>query len=622
MRPRQQGSFAPYKSGIVELKGGINENVSSLELQGGELLNCKNYMMAEGGYGGYKSIRGYERFDGILKPSAYESQVLLLYNCSVPILAGDIIEGVTSLETAEALGDGRLQEGAYIDGDATVRVEVPPSDFTIDEALEVSSVTVGYLEIDIDATGGTDMDHDAIEYARGQVTQVPGEGSILGLHIFKSLAYAFRKKVGLAQVGLYVESGAGWTEIDTSASPLVYSAGEHDFHFTNYNFYATAGTYSMYWSDSVNKARGYNGTSVVVIDNSGMDPNDKPLNIIAHNFYLFLVYPGGSLQHSALGDPTDWTVPGEIGTGNDITNLVSGVQSSLVILMEEGISVLSGIVASDFSLSVFSPKSGAYHKTAQRLLGTVYFTDDRGVTTLEATDTYGDYAANSISQRFKVTLQSKLELLKTSTVSRDLNQYRLFFTDRTQIIMSFEAKEFIGATFVEYNKSVDVLGSGEDVYGADKNIFASDDDTGYVYRMDSGTNFDGEAITCRMSTAFYHYGSPRQWKAFKKATMEIFAEDNQEFNVKVDFDYNEATGARTIWYLPLIYNPEGGAIYGESIWGVMKYGVSAAATNRLPVYIQGVGTNMSYKIISNETYRSQHVIQNIITDYSVQNRRL
>jgi hypothetical protein len=139
--------------------------------------------------------------------------------------------------------------------------------------------------------------------------------------------------------------------------------------------------------------------------------------------------------------------------------------------------------------------------------------------------------------------------------------------------------------------------------------------------MDSGTSFDGVAILCRLSTAYYHYGSPRMYKTFKRATAEIAGESGQQFLMKVDFDYNELGSPRTLWFEPEIYTGNGGAIYGTGIWGLMKYGLAAIA-NRVPVYIIGVGTNMSYKIVSQETYRRQHIIQNFITDYEMNSRRV
>jgi len=385
----------------------------------------------------------------------------------------------------------------------------------------------------------------------------------------------------------------------------------------------------MYFVDGVNQARQYDiyTDTMTTIDNGGMSSQglDAPIDIASHNFHLFLGYIGGSLQHSQLGEPLVWDgVLGarEIGLGNELTNLVAGVQSALLIYCEEGIRVLHGNSIDDFVLESFSETSGALPFTALRLLGTAFFVDDRGLSTMEAVENFGDYAANSISQRFKQTLLSTAHTITQCSVSRDLNQYRIFFDDKTGIIVSFEGREFKGATFTEYPIVVNVLASGEDTEKTDLTIFASDDDSGFVYKMDSGKSFDGVAITCRLSTAFFHYGSPRNYKAFKRATIEIAGEANQEFDIKVDFDYNELGSTRTIWYSEGIYNPEGGAVYGDGVWGIMKYGTGLVATNRVPLYLQGVGTNMSYKFISSEEFRSQHIIQNIITDYELVGRRI
>lgn len=620
-----QLKFAPYKSAIVDLKGGINENVSSLELSAGELIDCKNYMIAEGGYGGYISIKGYERFDGALKPSTYESLVLTISDCPMGILGGQTITDASG-STAIALEDGKVQSGTYLTGDAVVIVQVRKGlgDLHNGEALTTVDGAVGTLSITEVIAGGTDAYHAGIEWCRLQVQEVPGEGAVLGLCVFEGKAYAFRKKVGVATMGMYVEDSNGWLEIDTSGSPLVYSEGAHEFHFTTYNFLATSSSFSLFWVDGVNKARAYDSTTVSIIDNTGMDPNDRPINILAHNFHLFLAYRGGSLQHSKVGDPTVWDGSlgaGEFGCGGEITNMKVGVQSSMVITLSEGIRILTGTTIDDFNLGTFSDKSGAKPKSAQRLLGTIFLLDDRGVTTMEAVQEFGDFGANSISQRFRQSLFKNRHTLTTTLVSRDMNQYRLFFEDKLAIFVSFEGKELRGATLVEYNKVISVAGQGEDTVGREYIIFG-DGTTGFVYQMDSGTSFDGSPITCRMSTAYYHYGSPRQLKAFKRATIEVTGDSGQEFDLKVDFDYNEAGSPRTIWYTPMVYTVSGGAIYGEGKWGIMKYGVGAAATNRVPVYLIGTGTNMSYKLISNETYKGQHIVQNIITDYALVGRQV
>ncbi len=636
-----QIKFGNYKTSIVDLRGGINENVSSLELLSGELIDCKNYMIAEGGYGGYRSIKGYERFDGSILPSRYASVVLKIVDAPLVITEGQLITGGTSGAEVTALEDGVPVSGSYIDGDAIVFIEclIETSDLETLEDLTTISGAVGTLNRIIDIEGGTYENNLAIQYISDMVEEVPGELGILGLHVFDRKSYAFRKKVGVDEIGLYVESDIpadnGWLEIDTSIDPIVYSGPtSHDFKFTNYNFYASdvSGpgytlTYTMYWVDGFNQARLYDGSNpVVTIDNPGMSSQgiDAPINIVAHNFHLWLAYEHGSLQHSVLGNPTDFlgvNGAGEIGLGNEITNLVAGVESSLLIFLDEGIRVLLGNTIDDFVLDVFSVHSGAFKRTAQRLLGTVFFLDDRGLSNVQAVQEFGDYGANSISQKFKNTLLNSKHNITATVTSRNLNQYRLFFDDRSSIYVSFEGKELQGATFIEYPIAVNMAAQGEDIDKNDLIIFATDDEQGFVYRMDSGKTFDGTAIGCRLTTSFYHYGSPRQWKAFKRATFEVSAENTQEFYMKVDFNYNELGNPNTIWHTPTIYNSSGDAIWGSTKWGTMIWG-AGTVTNRVPLYIQGVGTNMSYKVASNENYREQHIIQNIITDLEPVGRRV
>lgn len=446
MRPIRRIPFASYKSSVVELRGGINENVSSLELMPGELADCRNYMIAEGGYGGYTSIKGYERYDGKGKPSEEESYNLTLINASNGITDGDTLTATSG--TYEALEDGRVISGSYVGGDAEVQVQVrlTTGSFNIGEVLSVGATPVGTLHGAPLIDKYTDELHAGLEKRRSEVIEVPGEGNILGVHIYKGLIYTFRKKTGVNQIGMYVEDAtSGWLEVDTSGDPLLYdSTKEHNFRFSNYNFSANTDALSMYWVDGHNKCRAYDGTTVTTITNANMTViGDSPTHVIAFNNHLHLVYQGGSLQISTLGDPTDWTTsPTEIGTGSIITNLVVGVQNSLIIYMERGIKVLTGTSSADFQLSTFSQRSGAREDTAVRLLGTHFFLDDRGLTTLEATDMYGDYSANSISQRFKQTLLSPVRNSTVAFVSRDLNQYRICFDDRIGIIVSFEGKEF------------------------------------------------------------------------------------------------------------------------------------------------------------------------------------
>lgn len=528
----------------VILDQGLNENITSIELKGGELIQVYNYELIEGSSGGYRSLRGYERFDGQTKPSSVYA---------------------------------------------------------------------------------TEDDHTAQDAARAAITEVPGEGSVLGVHLYDGKVYAFRNKTGGATAGMYVESPSGWVEVDTSASPLNPNG---DYNFITYNFQGTTGSTRMYWTDGENEARMYDGTTVTVISNSGMGVDDKPINLAAHNNRLFLAYRLSSLQYSTLGDPTDWTTgAGEIGLGGgtasgggtlgkEITDLQVSVQNSLIVFCEDAIRILSGSTPTDWVLEAFSDQSGAFPHTSKRMFGTVFFMDDRGVSTLEAVQEYGDFAANSISERVKKTLINNKQNVTVSTVHRATNQYRLFFNDGLGLIFSFLNKKLRGITKLLFPHPVVCATEGK---GPQKNnlvFFGSDN--GFVYQMDIGTSFDGAPIEAMLYTAYYHYKSPRNWKRFNQLTFEIATGDPTTFYIRPYFDYGGPEYAKAAE--ESFQTLGAGGIWGEDKWGSLRLGGSRD-TNRYYYNQLGIGTNMSLYLSTSETYKEQHTIQNFICDFSLLGRQ-
>lgn len=616
----------PVQSEVVVLEGGLNENISSLELRGGELISSFNYMIREGSYGGYTRIPGFERYDGTTLPSEYESYIITLENCSVELEDTDSISGATSGATATIVGAPALISGTYTSGDAVVVVEalIGAGTFEAGEDIETTEV-VGTLRYVDSQVGGSEDHHEALDYHRSLIAAVPGSGNIIGLHLYRGTLYAFRNHTDGLTAKMWAATSSGWIEVSTAEEPLAPSGTK--FKAINYNFYATVGSSSepnqmMYWVDGVNQCRSFDGTTVVTIDNVGMSGHtsgdiDTPLNIAAINNRLFLAYAGGSLQYSTLGDPEDWiTSSGEIGLGKEIVDLITSVGNSLIIFCNEAIKILTGQTPDDWVLETFSETSSASYNTVKDFLGTVYFLDDFGVTSLQGVDAFGGFKASTIDYKVRRTIEAYKGLVTTACVSKDKNQYRLFFSNDYGLYFSFLQNKLRGISLVKFDRPVLKVTEGMNASDEYCIFFSSED--GYVYKMDSGTSFDGEEIESLIVTPYYGYKSPRLWKSFKRITFEIYSENEVEFRVDFKFDYGQPEYPRSISYTKDTY-PVGGR-WDVGLWDVMLY--SGGEIDRQPLYIHGIGTNMSVRLYTSSAFYRPYTIQNFITDFTINRRQV
>jgi len=527
--------FQSVKTDIVVMDGGLNENVSSLEMKGGELISCENYYITEGSTGGYVSVPGYEVYDGHPSPSL---------------------------------------------------------------------------------VGASELDHAAQDAARALIDEVPGIDPVLATVYFKEKLYAFRNEAGGLTAAMFVETAAGWIEIDTSADPL---EPDGKYTFLQYNFLATEDTLVLIWTDGVNQARMFDGTTITTLVNAGMGADDKPTFCAVWGERLFLSYRGGSLQCSTSGDPTDFTAdPVELGIGYEITSLNPIVGGTLVIFCDTAIRTLSGnsTITADWVMQTFTTTFGAYPYTVCDLFDTLIFMSDYGVTTLSAAQEYGDFAANSLSSKVKKTLERYKAQITCAVVLQHLNQYRLYFSNNRFLIFSFLNKKLRGVTKGQYLTSVHTVATGKDSLDNVLHFFTSS--TGFVYKGDVGTSFNGSNIKTRLATAYYHYKSPRSWKAFQRVMFELSCQSDITACVRPTFDYFDLQLPKTS---EDFFDVTGlGDVYGEGIWGTFKYS-GAELTTRNTYYFQALASNMSINFGTDNAFYRQHTIQNFITDYTIVGRQ-
>lgn len=552
----------PVRDGVVILTGGINESITNLELREGELLVCDNYFELDGPYHGYTSLPGYEVFDGTEAPSD--------------------------------------------------------------------------VELIIDPETG-DIDDSDRETRRSEILAVPGRERVRGVHMFKGEVYAVRDGATGGK-GVYKESPTGWTllndgQVGKAGVGDLNPGGECDWVNSTLSKYpdVTGDDYPppmtnvpcFFMVDGVSKPISYDGVVIRVIDDvnlpsdSNFPPNPVyPTHVSAFDNRLWLAFPGGHLFFSELGDAGSWdgtAGAGSIPTGDEITDLRVAPGNVLVVFMRNSTKIVyiaekpTGDYA--YQLKEFSTRSGALFNSSDRLLGEIYYIDDRGPTTMSATDQFGDFGASSITKKVQRTFLEKKDLFACGVVQRRLNQWRIFFDDGTGMCFTFHQKKLKGAGYFTYPDPVLCVTEGEDEDGTIQMYYGSSD--GFVYHLDSGTSLNGALIETLFTTAYYHYRSPRKQKRFMRLLFEMSAQNGTVFHVRTDYDYKSILSPKNSEQIPEITGF--GGTWGIDKWGSFIYGDTYVQNPML--YIQGYGVNMSVILRTSEKYKSPHIVHNFIADY-------
>ena len=544
---------------------------------------------------------------------------------------GETLTGGTSTATATIgaviITSGYWGDRLYFDGGkaeftvgSTVTGGTSSATATILEVVVaygswVEQNALGYLVIENIASGPFVDNEDITDAVIGQAVADGGNvnrANAAGYLVLNSVTN------GPFQNNEAITDGAtGSATADGVNAALTLPAGGR-YEFINYNFYGASNLAKMFFVNGVGKAWSFDGTSTVEIT-TGMT-TDTPNHIIAHKGRLWLSFPGGSIQYSSTTDPYSFDPivgAGEIGLGDDCVGFSIVPGDSLSAYSRNSTHIFQGSPnTSSFVINRQAGNSGAVEWSLQEMSGAIYC-DDRGVTSLQATDTYGDFNNNVISRLVTPYLEPRIDNISASTIVRDKNQYRLFFDDGTALFFTFSMEGLKGITIINYGKEVVATCSSEESDGREVLFFGSTD--GYVYQADSGTNFDGSEVLAYFRTSYYQYGTPNKNKRFRRITFQVDSESaTSSFAFSPDFSYAEVS-------LPtpssMADTLEGGGTTWSSgsIWGTFRW--SGPIVGEIDFYIDGNGRNMGLLVSTEHTYEPIHTFNGAIVDFSIFNRR-
>ena len=334
------------------------------------------------------------------------------------------------------------------------------------------------------------------------------------------------------------------------------------FDIERYNFGGNVSMFRVYWTDGVNRCHEFDGDAAVPID-TGM-PGDAPELVCAHAGTLFLSF-GSSLQTSGeplQDDPTigpyRWTATvgaGEIGIGDEIVGLLSmrgdDVSGALIVATKTRIGMLYGNTAATFQMRTFIDDYGAQPWSMQQVTQPL-FMDDYGISSVASSQSYGRFQDRSISHLIRPFVESRRGTTSCSMVCRDKTQYRIYFVDGGGVHCSFAGSKLAGMMPVQLPIVPFCAFSGINATGQEEMYIGGGD--GFLYRMDSGTSFNGANIEARLTLPFSSKGNARVLKSFKKVATEMKSSSYARICIGYELGYGVSRYLQPS-VVPLAYAP-------------------------------------------------------------------
>jgi len=435
-----------------------------------------------------------------------------------------------------------------------------------------------------------------------------GSGIVLGISTYKN-----QFVVAARGANVQFSSGSGWTNIATNRT----SAGRYSF--VTYDF---DGTENLAMADGVNDAAIWDGSSYVTITASAGGTKPTAPDIVqefkGHLFFGGMSNSPHTVKFSAPFNENDFSAAsgaGEIAFGSDVVSL-KPFREALIIFCKNEIYKLIGSSSADFQIQPITRNIGCLsHFTIQEIGGDLIFLAPDGLRTVAGTERIDDIELGTISKQ----VQPRLNALSSNQISnlsshtiKSKSQYRMYFpttsgteSNMTGLIGVLKRNAQSGQIGWEYS---DIKGIKPSIAASGfisnvETILHGDYDDGFVYKQESGRDFDGTAISATYRTVDYTMGDVGRRKNMQRIIINYIGTGTvKDVDMNLEYDYGDI-----LLPSPALYDlkdPAGAAFYGGGTYGSSEYNASVYT----PLYrqsVEGSGFAVALKFTdssSNPTY--------------------
>ena len=543
--------------------------------------------------GGYRRINGYQKFGGAsgVIPSGVSTESiegLFPYADGVLVCQGDDIYWSTT-----GTSYTQVNKDTYKTKTGTVSVTAGSptvtgsgtaftTEFAANDRIQINNVNYRVLSITSDTV--LTLDFNVVSSVSGQAV----------------------KKSGMSSS-------------DLSSATVVSRTNQDNCQFVNYESEGTYGT--VYITDGNNKIAEFQITTVGGSNVFHFETLERSTPVNPKRATIFserLIVAGQSDSDSTVAystrlKPYDFTgaSAGTIDTGDVIVG-IKVFRNSLVVFCKNSIFELTNLDSTPILKSVTKNIGCVDGNTIQEIGGDLVFLAPDGLRTVAGTARIGDVELSSISRKILPLINNLLANISSfkisSMVIRERSQYRLFYFQSGQAASSqkgiigtfkfdangvpaFEWSETLGMEIKKCTSDLDI-NNKEVQFGANE--------SGYVYQLDTGNNFDGSNIDAQFQTPDMDYGDNGLSKRLYavKANLEPEGTNNNlKLLVRYDFESTEVPQPGAV----AVGNLSSAAIFGasSSVFGTSVFGAVVLPSKRM--IVTGSGFSNNFKFFSNDT---------------------
>jgi len=385
--------------------------------------------------------------------------------------------------------------------------------------------------------------------------------------------------------------GSSWTERDTGRS----SAGKYTFQRFNFD-----------GNDKLIVADGANAPTVFNSSFTATDVSESSVSgtkfVTAFKDHMFYAGKSSTPQEVVFSQPFDEDAfSSGSGAGSiKVDDVITGLKvfrDNLFIFCENRIFQLTGSSSSDFAVKPVTRNIGCVNgQTIQEFAGDLIFLGPDGLRTIAGTARIGDVELGTISSNVQSLFDDNLANSGsfTSIVIPNKTQYRIFFTKSNVTEASTEGVICVlrGQQF-EFSEIKGIRPTSTDTFVSSGNVIAlHGSGDGFVYRQESGNDFDGVAILGRYRSPDLTMNDPGIRKNMQRVIINYAPESSIDADLFVRYDYESKDSARPAAY-PLD-SSDIAAIYGTAVYGTPTYGGSSQPLVRQPV--EGSGFAVALRV--------------------------